>query len=129
MINKGKRKLRHTNIKEKKEVFDDMVFKIKADFLKQLAHPVRLRIIELLKDGEYTVSQLMQALNIEQSNLSKHLGALRSIGILITRQEKVNVFYRIKDYDIFKVLRPIAEILRKKLKQSEQLLVLLGVEK
>jgi ArsR family transcriptional regulator len=103
-----------------------MVFKIKADFLKALAHPARLAIIEHLKRGEASVGQMVKDLGLEQSGLSKHLAGLRQSGILTSRQEKVNVYYSIKDQDIFLVLRPIAEMLRKKLRESEDLLARLG---
>jgi ArsR family transcriptional regulator len=104
----------------------DIVFKIKADFLKSLAHPARLAVIEYLKKGEATVGQMVNDLGMEQSGLSKHLATLRQAGILSSRQEKANVYYAIKDKDIFLVLRPIAEILRKKLRESERLLNSLG---
>lgn len=101
---------------------DEMVFKIKADFLKSLAHPARLAIIEYLKSRESSVGQMVKDLGMEQSGLSKHLAVLRQAGILKSRQEKLNVYYSIKDQDIFRVLRPIAEILRKKLEESGRLL-------
>src|SRR3989338_648166 len=104
----------------------ELIFKIKAVFLKSLAHPSRLRILEYLKKGESSVGQMVNDLNIEQSGLSKHLAVLRQAGILISRQEKVTVYYSVKDMDIFNVLRPIAEILRKNLKESENILVKLG---
>ena len=105
-----------------------MAFKIKADFLKGLAHPVRLQIIEYLKNGEASVGKLIQKLGVKQSNLSRHLATLRELGVLETRQEKTTVFYAIHDHDIFKILRPIAEMLRKKLKKSEKILQSLGKE-
>jgi ArsR family transcriptional regulator len=105
---------------------DDMAFKIKADFLKGLAHPIRLQIIEYLKNGEASVGKLVQELGVEQSNLSRHLATLRDLGILEARQEKTSVYYYIHDPDIFKVLRPVAELLRKKLKKSEKILKSLG---
>ena len=105
---------------------DEMVFKLKADFLKSLAHPARLAIIEYLKRGEATVGQMVTDLGIEQSGLSKHLATLRLAGILASRQEKASVFYSIRDKNIFSVLRPIAEILRTKLQESETLLARLG---
>jgi|SRR3989338_1080227 len=107
---------------------DDIVFKIKADFLKGLANPIRLQIIEYLKDGDASVGKLVQELGVEQSNLSRHLAMLRDLGVLQARQEKTTVFYSIHDHDIFKVLRPIAEVLRKKLMRSESLLERLGKE-
>jgi len=101
---------------------DNIVFKIKADFLRVLAHPARLQIIESLKKGETSVGKLAEALGMEQSNLSRHLGALRGLGILSARQEKKNVYYYLSNQDIFEVLRPIAELLRKKLRTSEKIL-------
>jgi ArsR family transcriptional regulator len=103
-----------------------LVFKIKADLLKSLAHPVRLEIIEYLKDKEASVGELVRELEVEQSGISKHLAILRQAGIVRSRQEKVTVFYSIRDKDIFSVLRPIAEILRKKLAESQKMLARLG---
>lgn len=104
----------------------DLVFAIKADFLKALAHPARLEIIEHLKNGEASVGEMVKTLGIEQSSLSKHLAQLRHAGILVSRQQKVTVFYSIRDKDIFRVLRPIAEILRKRLSESQAVLAELG---
>ncbi len=105
---------------------NELVFKIKTDFLRSLAHPTRLAIIEYLKRGESTVGQMVTDLGLEQSGLSKHLSTLRQAGILSSRQEKVSVYYTIKDKEIFDVLRPIAEILKRKLKESEHILSGLG---
>lgn len=107
---------------------DDMVFKIKADFLKGLAHPIRLQVIEYLKNGEASVGKLVLELGVEQSNLSRHLATLRDLGILEARQEKTTVYYSIHDHEIFRVLRPIAELLKKKLQKSEKLLESLAKE-
>ncbi|MDD5629739.1 MAG: metalloregulator ArsR/SmtB family transcription factor [Elusimicrobia bacterium] len=104
----------------------NLVFKIKADFLKSLAHPLRLQIIEHLKSREASVGEMVKELGVEQSGLSKHLSTLRLAGILSSRQEKATVFYSVRDHDIFHVLRPIAEILRKKLKESQSVLAHLG---
>ena len=105
---------------------ESLVFKIKADFLKSLAHPVRLEILEYLKNREASVGAIVRGLGVEQSGLSKHLAILRQAGILTSRQESVTVYYSIKDRGIFNILRPIAEILRKKLKESHEMLAHLG---
>ena len=107
----------------------ELAYKIKADFLKALAHPVRLQIIELLKDGERNVGSIMKALSIQQSSLSRHLTVLREAGILKSRQQGTVIYYNIEDHNIFHVLRPIAEMLRKKLKKTESVLSSLGKEK
>ena len=107
----------------------ELAYKIKADFLKALAHPLRLQIIELLKNGEKNVGNIMKTLSIQQSSLSRHLTVLREAGILKSRQQGTVIYYDIEDHDIFHVLRPIAEMLRKKLKKTEAVLSSLGKEK
>ena len=105
---------------------DTLVFKIKADFLKVLGHPLRLRIIEELKNGEQNVGYLAAKFKIGQPNISRHLITLRNAGILKSRQEKTTIYYDIADHDIFKFLRPIAMMLRKKLHASDKILSTLG---
>jgi len=105
---------------------EELAYKIKADFLKTLAHPVRLQIIEFLKSGEKNVGAIVKILSIPQSSLSRHLFVLREGGILKSRQQGTAIYYNIEDHDIFQVLRPIAEMLRKKLKRTEVVLSSLG---
>lgn len=109
-------------------LMEDMVYKVKADFLRAVSYPIRLKIIEVLKDGEKSVGILVKSLSVEQSTLSRHLLALREAGILTSRQERTTVYYAIRDHDIFKILRPIAVILRKQFKESERVLATLGKE-
>ena len=102
------------------------VFKIKADFLKALSHPGRLKIVEHLKHGEKSVNEMGKALEMEQSSLSKHLSILKHAGILASRQEKVTVFYSIRDKGIYDVLRYASLFLKKKMKESQMILDHLG---
>lgn len=104
----------------------DIVYKVKADFLRSLSHPVRLKVIEALKNGEKSVGTLVNEINISQSSLSRHLLALRDAGLLTSRQQKTAVYYKLRDHDIFQVLRPIAIMLRRKFKESERIFNTLG---
>jgi ArsR family transcriptional regulator len=101
---------------------EDFAFKIKADFLGALAHPTRLKLIEVLRSGEQPVGALCTRLRTPQSSVSKHLAILRQTGLVQTRQQGTTVYYAIQDRDIFRVLRPVSAILRKKLVQSQELL-------
>jgi len=107
----------------------ELAYKIKADFFRALAHPVRLQIIEFLKSGENNVGSIMKALSIQQSSLSRHLTVLREAGILKSRQQGTVIYYNIEHHNIFHVLRPIADMLRKKLKKTEAVLSSLSKEK
>ena len=101
---------------------EDLVFKVKADLLKSLAHPSRLAILDFLKTREASVGEMVTKLGIEQSGLSKHLSILKQAGILSSRQEKVTVFYSVRNKDIFVVLRTISRILVKKFREGEDVL-------
>lgn len=107
---------------------EELAYKIKADFLKALAHPVRLQVIEFLKNGEQKVGIIAKNLGIPQSSLSRHLVLMREGGVLKSRQAGTVIFYDIESRDIFKVLRPIAEMLRQRLKRTEKVLDSLGKE-
>jgi DNA-binding transcriptional ArsR family regulator len=68
-----------------------------ARCLKVLAHPIRLRIIHLLGDGELSVHELEKAVGISQSSVSQHLGLLKDKEILESRRVAQQVFYRLRD--------------------------------
>jgi len=85
-------------------VADDRLRELKADLLKALGQPTRLKILELLVDGERCVCEIFPAIGGEQSNVSKHLGFLRSQGIVIADRRGMRVFYRLADRRIAKLL-------------------------
>lgn len=83
---------------------DDRLRQLKADLLKALGQPTRLKILELLVDGERCVCEIFPAIQGEQSNTSKHLSFLRSQGIVIPDRRGMRVFYRLADRKIAKLL-------------------------
>jgi DNA-binding transcriptional ArsR family regulator len=68
-----------------------------ARCLKVLAHPIRLRIIHLLGEGELSVQELEKAVGISQSSVSQHLGLLKDKEIVESRRVAQQVFYRLRD--------------------------------
>lgn len=101
---------------------EELIFKIKADLFKCLGHPLRLAILEHLKEKESSVGDMAVKLGVEQSSLSKHLAILRQTGILASRHEKVTVYYFVRDKEIYVVLRTISHILMKKFKEGKNVL-------
>lgn len=76
-----------------------------ASMLKCIGHAVRLQIIELLdREGEQNVTAIYEALAIEQAVASQHLNLMRDRGILASRREGVNVYYRINDPRVTRVI-------------------------
>ncbi|HEX5534990.1 MAG TPA: metalloregulator ArsR/SmtB family transcription factor [Actinomycetales bacterium] len=68
---------------------------IKAELFKALAHPIRIRVLELLVDGERGVSDLLADTGAEASHLSQHLAVLRRAGVVTSRREGSAVYYRL----------------------------------
>jgi ArsR family transcriptional regulator len=98
------------------------VYQMKAEFFRVLGHPVRVRILELLRDGERTVGDLQLQLQMDSSGTSQHLGALRKQGILDSRREGTSVYYSVRDPRIFQLLEVARQILNTSLSQSQAVL-------
>jgi DNA-binding transcriptional ArsR family regulator len=84
----------------------------RADILKALAQPTRLKIIEFLRDGERCVCEIFPAISEEQSNTSRHLVLMLTTGILSRRKEGLKIYYAIKHPEILEIV-DIATILVK----------------
>lgn len=95
---------------------------IKAAFLKVLAHPLRLRILELLGQGEQSVGQFAQALAVDQPTVSRHLGVLKQGGLVVARQDGPSVFYRLQNGETVQLLQQLTELLKRKLQVDQELL-------
>ena len=95
---------------------------IKAAFLKLLAHPLRLQILEILCRGESSVGQFAQSLGVDQPTVSRHLGILKQGGLVVARQEGVSVLYKIQNEDMAQFLQKLTELLRRKLQVDQALL-------
>src|SRR5438105_15391552 len=82
----------------------------KAEFFKALAHPLRISILDALREGELTVNEISQKFAIEPANASQQLAVLRNKNIVVTRKEGSNVYYSVTDSTIFKLLDVAKEI-------------------
>jgi len=78
-----------------------------AEALKIIAHPQRIRILEILKEGELYVSQIQNKLRVKQSITSQHLNAMKSKGILRARREGNTVYYSLQNRNILKIINCI----------------------
>ena len=106
----------------------DPVYVLKARLFRVLGHPVRIRILELLTEGERTVGDLQAALELDSSGTSQHLAALREPGILASRRDGTNVYYRIRDPRVSQLLVVARQLLTSALSDSTELLAGLDEE-
>ncbi|MFN8606035.1 MAG: metalloregulator ArsR/SmtB family transcription factor [Vulcanimicrobiota bacterium] len=83
--------------------------RFKAEFFQALAHPTRIAILELLREGEKSAGALIEQLGVEQANASQHLSVLRSKHIVSNRKVGNQVFYSVRHPLIIQVLDAMRE--------------------
>ena len=83
---------------------EDALRRFKAGIFQGLAHPTRIAIVELLRDGELPVSKILERLDVEQANVSQHLAVLRARQIVANHKAGNQVFYRLRDPVLIEVL-------------------------
>ena len=103
-------------------VRSDPVYVVKAQLFRVLGHPVRIRILELLSEGERTVGDLQAQLQLDSSGTSQHLAALRQQGVLESRRAGTSVYYSIRDPRVSQLLAVARQILTSALTDSHALL-------
>jgi ArsR family transcriptional regulator len=95
---------------------------VKAELFKALAHPARIRALELLTQSEYSVGDLQPLVGIESSHLSQQLGVLRRAGLVVTRKDGSSVIYAIRDPLVTELLAVAKRLLVNSLAETRDLL-------
>jgi DNA-binding transcriptional ArsR family regulator len=95
---------------------------VKVELFKALAHPARIRALEVLAGGERSVSDLQPIVGIESSHLSQQLGVLRRAGLVTTRKEGSSVIYALKDPLVAELLLVAKRFLLRSLTETSDLL-------
>lgn len=98
------------------------VFEAKAELFRALAHPARIRALEVLVDGECAVGELAGIVGIEASHLSHQLRILRRAGLVASRREGSTVYYSIREPLLVELLAVARRLLISSLTQSRDLL-------
>jgi ArsR family transcriptional regulator len=94
----------------------------KAQFFKALAHPVRIRLLEVLRDGEHSVQELQAALHLDQSTVSQQLAILRARHVVTGRKEGTTVRYSVRDARVGTLLDVARAIFNAQLAGSQTML-------
>jgi ArsR family transcriptional regulator len=95
---------------------------VKAEFFKTLSHPARIRVLELLREGERPVSELILETGLEASHLSQQLGIMRRANLIQARKVGSTVLYTVSDPQIFDLLEIAKRIIRNSLTETQELL-------
>ncbi len=99
---------------------DDLVELIARRF-RVIGEPMRIRLLDRLRDGEATVGELSEALSASQQNISKHLAVLADFGILGRRKEGNHVYYRVVDEGVFALCEAVCGSVQQQLRGLNEL--------
>jgi ArsR family transcriptional regulator len=113
---------------EPSRVVQSPVYALKADFFRALGNPIRVRIVQVLREGERSVGSLQDELGLRSSSTSQHLAALRAQGVLESRREGTSVFYRVKDPRTLQMLELAKQIIAASREDNQAVLDDLAVE-
>jgi DNA-binding transcriptional ArsR family regulator len=94
----------------------------KAEFFKALSHPARIKILELLQNGELSVTELQEQLGIESSSVSQNLSVLRHKKIVDSRKAGTTVYYWVHDPIVFELLEAARRIFNNQLQDTRSTL-------
>ena len=98
------------------------VHELTANLFRMLGHPARVRILELLREGERSVGSLQAALNLDSGGTSQHLSTLRRIGLVESRREGTSVLYRVDDEQVFELLEAGRGVIARRLAEQQSIL-------
>jgi ArsR family transcriptional regulator len=97
------------------------VFQMQCEICKALGHPLRLAIVDRLKRGEAAAAALIADLEVSKANLSKHMALLIRGGVVESRREGRQIFYRLQDPEIHQACAIMRSILYRRLKEGQKL--------
>ena len=106
----------------------DGLRQFKAEFFKALAHPLRIRILEMLRQGPMSVGQLQAAIGVPASSISQQLAVLRGRTIVVTERRGTTVIYRVRDAELFELLDVARRLFNAHLEDAIDLLRLVDAE-
>ena len=101
------------------------IFELHADVCKVFSNAKRLEILNTLRDKELTVSELIEKIGISKANLSQHMSILKSKGVVLSRREGVNIYYRISNHKIIQACDLMREVLLEQLEEKGKMVATL----
>lgn len=90
---------------------DKTIYEMQAEVCKTLTNPKRIEILNTLKTEEKTVTELVNALGASKANVSQHLAVMRHKGILTTRRDGVNIYYRVANPKVIEACALMKDVL------------------
>ena len=98
------------------------LYKIHAEMCGVFSNSTRLEILNLLRDKELSVTELIEKIELSQANISQHLSIMKSKGIVVSDRKGKNIYYKLSNPKIIKAFDIIREVLTEKLKENGRII-------
>ena len=104
------------------EAEKQLLFEKQAEIVKSIAHPLRIAILDFLRNGEQCVCDIAEHIGSERSNVSRHLSVMVKAGVLGSRKDGLKVIYELKTSCILEFFSCVTGVLKQQAKENEKLL-------
>jgi ArsR family transcriptional regulator len=101
---------------------NQMVYERQSEIAKSIAHPLRMAVLDYLKDGPQCVCDIAKAVKSERSNISKHLSIMVSSGVLEYQKKGLQVIYKVRTPCVIECVTCLTKCLKEKAKEEQKLL-------
>src|SRR4030065_821989 len=101
---------------------EEKAIQLKSGVWKALAQPTRLKILELLRNGERCICEIVPAINGEQSNISRHISVMQKSHLITTRKDGVKVMIKVRDPRIFEIMDKGGLFLKSQIQEQTRLI-------
>ena len=99
-----------------------LLFEKQAEIVKSVAHPLRIAILDFLRNGQQCVCDIAEHIGSERSNVSRHLSVMVKAGVLGSRKDGLKVIYELKTPCILEFFSCVTGVLKQQAKENEKLL-------
>ena len=97
------------------------IYELHAEMCKVFSNSTRLEILNLLRDKEMSVTELISKSKLSQSNISQHLSIMKAKGIVLSNRKGKNIYYKLRNPRIIKAFDIIKEVLSERLEKEKKL--------
>ena len=101
------------------------IYELQADVCKIFSNAKRMEIISMLKDREMSAGELIEKIVLSKANLSQHMAVLKAKGVILTRREGVNIYYRIANPKIIQACNLMREVLMEQIQEKGRIVNIL----
>jgi len=104
------------------DVRDRKLLELKAQVLQAIGHPIRLAVVDLLKDGPMCVCEIAERVGAERSNVSRHLSVMLKAGVLGAHKDGLKMIYELKTPCVLDFMSCVAAVVRSKVRDEAAVL-------